>query len=57
MGTGAEAVARRVWSDPALGSPRLIFAPHPMIYGRGGAERTIRLAACLRDAAELLRRP
>ena len=55
MGAGAEAVARRAWSDSAPGSPRLIFAPHPMIYGRGGAERTVRLAACLHEAAELLR--
>ena len=53
MGDGAQAVARRSWQKADERLPPLLPSPHPMIYGRGGAERQVKLAAALRRAAKL----
>jgi hypothetical protein len=55
MGSGAHSVATRAWPFPGsvdLAQP--ILSPHPMIYGRGGAERRAQLKADLRRAAKLI---
>ena len=43
------------WRGADTTLPPLIVAPHPMIYGRGGAERSATLAARLREASHLIR--
>jgi hypothetical protein len=57
MGASAHAVVRLAWqaSEPDL--LPLFLAPHPMIYGRGAAQREAELAARLAEAARLLRVP
>lgn len=55
MGSPAHDVAGRVWGDSHAGLPPLVLAPHPMIYGRGWAERQT-VDAKLREAARLIRR-
>jgi hypothetical protein len=55
MGEGAHAVATRVWGGAGTNLPPLIVAPHPMIYGRGGAERSATLATRLGEARHLIR--
>ncbi len=55
MGTDAQAVCARAWRNPPQPLPPLVLAPHPMIYGRGWAERRAELAERLRDAARLIR--
>lgn len=55
MGGGAQAVAVRSWPFPGRADlPPPVLAPHPMIYGRGGAERSAQLKADLRRAAKLI---
>jgi hypothetical protein len=55
MGDGAQAVAALAWKGRERQMPVLITAPHPMIYGRGGAERLVVLSDSLRKAARLMR--
>ncbi len=55
MGGGAHAVATPAWPFPNRNDlARPILAPHPMIYGRGGADRSAQLNADLRRAAKLI---
>ena len=56
MGPPAHDVAVRAWSGAEAELPPLILAPHPMIYGRGWAERQADLDAKLLHAARLIRR-
>lgn len=55
MGDGAQAVAALAWQGAKTEFPPLILAPHPMIYGRGWAERKADLAEKLLHAARLIR--
>ena len=55
MGPPAHDIALRAWSGAEATLPPLVLAPHPMIYGRGWAERQADLDAKLRHAAHLIR--
>jgi Uracil DNA glycosylase superfamily len=54
MGEGAHDVARRLSSGEDNKLPPVVYAPHPMIYGRGAKERTGELRQRLKDVARLL---
>lgn len=56
MGPPAHDVAAVAWAGSANELPPLILTPHPMIYGRGFAERQAELDAKLVQAARLIRR-
>jgi hypothetical protein len=53
MGEGAHDAGRRLLTGRHDKLPPLIFAPHPMIYGRGARERMIELDTRLRETARL----
>lgn len=55
MGADSHTVCAQAWHESKRGLPPLILSPHPVIYGRGWAERTADLAEKLRDAARLIR--
>jgi hypothetical protein len=57
MGDSARTVARLAWQGSESELPRLVLAPHPMIYGRGAARRKAELAARLAEATRLLHAP
>jgi hypothetical protein len=54
IGGGAQEVAAHAWHGGERDAPPLIDAPHPMIYGRGGAERAKELASQLQRVAQLV---
>ena len=57
MGEGAHDVMRRLAGDGGRTLPPVIYAPHPMIYGRGARERMAELSKKLSEVARLAGSP